>query len=65
MKVVLMSNFSDESIAESLHAENIDIIEAERIAYEWNRQNASGHSTYYAVVKDDNYRLWRGMADLV
>jgi len=65
MKVVLISNFNEESVAESLLAEDLDAIQAEQKADEWNNKNASDHSTYYAVVKNDDYRLWRGMADLV
>lgn len=65
MKVVLISNFNEESVAESLLEENLDAIQAEQKADEWNAKNASDYSIYYAVVKKDDYRIWRGMADLV
>ena len=65
MKVVLISNFNIENIAESLLAEELDAIQAEIVANEWNDKNSSQHSIYYAVVKPDDYRLWRGMADLI
>ncbi len=65
MKVVLISNFAEESVAESLLEEDIDDIQAEQKAKEWNDKNCHDHSTYFAVVKEDDYRLWRGMADLV
>lgn len=65
MKVVLISNHNIESVAESLLEENVDTIQAELKAQEWNNVNASCGSTYYAVIKDDDYRLWRGMVDLV
>ena len=65
MKVVLISNFNIETEAESLLAEELDEIQAEIIANEWNDKNSSKHSTYYAVVKPNDYRLWRGMADLI
>lgn len=65
MKVVLISNHNIESMAESLLEDNLDSIQAELKADEWNARNASDISTYYAVVKEDDYRLWRGMADLV
>jgi hypothetical protein len=65
MKVVLISNFSDETVAESLLAEGLDELQAVRKAREWNDENCDDHSNYHAVVKPDDYRLWRGMADLV
>lgn len=65
MKVVLISNFNEENVAESLYKENLDNIQAEQEVKEWNDKNCSDYSTYFAVVKPDDYRLWRGMADLV
>jgi hypothetical protein len=65
MKVVLISNFNNESVAESLLEDSIDEIQAIQTAKEWNDKNASDYSEYYAVVKPDDYRLWRGIADLV
>lgn len=65
MKVVLISNFSNETVAESLLAEDLDEVQALQKALEWNDENATSYSTYYAVVKFDDYVLWRGMADLV
>ena len=64
MKVVLTSNWNNESIAEVTLTENLDEIQAEQKAQEYNEGTSDG-STYYAVVKPDDYRLWRGMADLV
>lgn len=65
MKVVLTSNFGDETVAEGLLAECLDELQAVRKAREWNDEYCNDHATYHAVVKPDNYRLWRGMADLV
>lgn len=65
MKVVLKSNFNDESVAERLHSDNLDDMQAFTIAKEWNEHNCNDCSIYYAVVKPDDYKLWRGMADLV
>lgn len=65
MKVVLISNFSDETVAESLLAEGLNELQAVRKAREWNDEYCNDYSNYYAVVKPDDYRLWRGMADLV
>jgi len=65
MKVVLISNHNIESMAERLLEENLDAIQAEQKAEEWNAKNASDWSDYWAVVKPDDYKLWRGMADLV
>lgn len=65
MKVVLISNFADETIAESLLAGDLNEEEALKVCTQWNSENSTSHSTYYAVVKPDDYVLWRGMADLV
>lgn len=65
MKVVLVSNFDDGGVAESLLEANLDELQAVRAARAWNDKNASYYSNYYAEVKPDDYRLWRGMADLV
>ena len=65
MKVVLISNFNDEAVPESLLADELDQAQAYMMADEWNEKNCDDNSTYYAVVKPDDYRLWRGMADLV
>lgn len=64
-KVVLVSNFSNESVPECLLKSELDDIQAEQLAKEWNDKNCSDYSEYYAVIKPDDYRLWRGMADLV
>ena len=65
MKVVLISNFSDESVAESLLIGNLDETRANQKAEEWNAKNCSAYSNYHAVVKSDDYKLWRGMEDLI
>lgn len=64
MKVILTSNWDNESVAEIVLADSLDKIQAEQKAEEYNSK-ISDTSTYYAVVKPDDYRLWRGMADLV
>lgn len=65
MKVILVSNFDDESVAESVLADSLNQTQADQLAKDWNEKNCDEYSAHYAVVKPDDYRLWRGMADLV
>lgn len=64
MKVVAISNYGDESLAEKLIAENLDEEAARALVDEKNRSVQEG-SSYWHVTKSDDYILWRGMADLV
>jgi hypothetical protein len=62
MKLIAVDNFDRESIADTLIAENLDPHYAEALAAAMNEHNP-GDSFYKAVPC--NYRLSRGMADLV
>lgn len=64
MQVILTSNFSDEAYAESALKTGLSQEAAEAFAKDFNSV-VSEHSPSYAVVKPDDYRLWRGMEDLV
>lgn len=64
MKVVLVDNFDRESVADLLLAENVSQEEAENIADAYNEKQTDS-APYWAVVKNDDYRLWRGMEDLM
>lgn len=64
-KVVDVSNFDNESVAECLVAEGFkDHQSAQSCADMMNKDRGEG-SYYWAVVKPGDYRLWRGMEDLV
>lgn len=74
MKVVIISNFALETYAERIATsegpvtyalENLDEVVAKAECDLWNERNASENSYGWAVVKPDDYVLWRGMADLV
>lgn len=64
MKVVSVDNFNRESVADELIKENVSKEEGERIVKEQNDKMNPNSSDCY-VLKEDNYRLWRGMEDLV
>lgn len=65
MKVVLISNLNLETIAEKLHSSpGLTKEQAQPIADEFNK-DVTDNDTYYATIKEDDYVLWRGMADLV
>lgn len=66
-KVVDHSNFEDETIADQLVDEGFATYdEAKLVCDNHNHIHNNGEDpTYWAVVKPDTYRLWRGMEDLV
>jgi glycine/serine hydroxymethyltransferase len=67
MKIVAVDNFDNEAVADVLVAENItNESYAEVMAKALNdKYSASDHAARYYEVKEDNYRLRRGMEDLV
>lgn len=64
MKVVGTDNFARENVADILIAENVTQEEGARIVAEHNSPSENFDGRWYILV-DDDYRLWRGMADLV
>jgi hypothetical protein len=64
MKVVGISNHAKESVAEILIQEHLTLEEANAIADDFNKE-VGDFDTYYYSVRPDDYRLWRGMEDLV
>lgn len=61
MKVVLTSNYNLEHIADILLHENVSEEFANNAVAEYNKTA----DTYFAIARDDAYRLWRGMDDLI
>lgn len=66
MKVVGVDNHNRESVADVLVAENVKPQMAEKIADLLNEDSKIGDmaGTFYRAVADD-YRLSRGMEDLI
>lgn len=67
MKIVAVDNFAQEAVADLLVAENItNKSYAECMAKALNERYCnSDYSPRHYVVKDDEYRLSRGIEDMV
>lgn len=64
MKIICTDNYGRESVAERLVAENIkNSDEASSMCAALNK--IEGGSSDHYLVKEDDYRLWRGMEELV
>jgi len=63
MKIVIVDNFGRESVADVLVAENVNENYAQKIVDFLNSEN--GENSDWFVLKPDDYRLSRGMEDLV
>jgi len=65
MKVIGVDNFGRETVADHLVAEGLSDEEAKRMCDELNtKHGGEGAFIWYRVMPDD-YRLWRGMEDLI
>jgi hypothetical protein len=62
MKIVLVDGFNRDSVADTLIAENVNPQYGELIIKLLNQQ--ASESDYY-VLKSDDYKLSRGMEDLI
>lgn len=68
MKIVGTDNLARENIADKLFMDNIskkEIPFAERVCEALNKIFCHDHGGTFYQLKDDDYRLSRGMADLV
>ena len=63
MKIICTDNYGRESVADRLVASNITS-EMEANYMLAALKSTAGHDKYYQLV-DDDYRLWRGMEELV
>lgn len=64
MKIVAVDNFARESVADILIKENVSKEEGEKIVAEQNYGMGDNDPRYY-VLKEDDYKLWRGMEELI
>jgi hypothetical protein len=62
MKIVMIDNYNRDSVADVLVAENVHEYYGELLVKFLNSQAGSDQ---YFVLKPDEYRLSRGMEDLV
>lgn len=62
-KVVLVDNFNTETIADKVLKENVTEQEARKLADDYNQKHPG--DSWFARAVDDNYKLWRGMAELI
>jgi len=66
MKIVGVDNYDNEAVADLLVAENItNKSYAEVMCEALNKRYSSEHGARYYQIKEDTYRLSRGMEDLV
>lgn len=65
MKIIAKDNFARESVADVLIAENVHLSYAHEIS-NFLQKTFGGDSSprFYEVVADE-YKLWRGMEELV
>lgn len=65
MKIIAASNHDLETYAQYFVAENIPTKELAKLMCEGLNKNVTdSFPTYYREVEDD-YKLWRGMEDLI
>lgn len=64
MKIILKDMFDRETVADRILVEHVWFIETAReIADKYNSSYKGGN--YFAQVVEDDYKLWRGMEELV
>lgn len=64
MKIVCVDNYARDTVADRLVAENLNEHEARVMCLALNEDPARSSDAWF-VVKPDDYRLSRGMEDLV
>jgi hypothetical protein len=65
MKIIAKDNFDRPHVADILIAENIHFRYVDIMVDALNASLASDHSEKYFMAVDDDYRLYRGMEELV
>lgn len=64
MKVILVDNFDRESVADVLLEEGLTELEAMEVAEKYNERYPDDWP-WFARAVGDNYKLWRGIVDLI
>jgi hypothetical protein len=69
VKIVITDNFGRESVADKLVAENVDKYWGKKMVDAMNEKlhgklGESDNLNFFRLVEDD-YKLWRGMEELV
>ena len=64
-KLVLVDNLDRENVADILVEENLSEEEAKRKAEEYNNKNNPCAFGWFAKVVSDDYKLWKGVEELV
>ena len=64
-KLILVDNFNREYIADVLVEDNLDVKEANEKANKYNDEHRNMNWDWFAKVVPDDYKLWRGMEELI
>lgn len=64
-KLILVDNFNREHIADVLVEDNLDEKEANERANKYNDEHRNSNWNWFAKAVSDDYKLWRGMEDLI
>lgn len=64
-KLILVDNFNRENIADVLVEDGLDEKEANERANKYNDENRNMNWNWFAKAVSDDYKLWRGMEELI
>lgn len=64
-KLILIDNFNREHIADILVEDNLDEGDANIRANKYNDEHRNMNWDWFAKAVSDDYKLWRGMEELV
>lgn len=65
MKIIQIDNFAREHVADYLIADNVDRYHGSIIIYHLNEKLSGNTSPNYFILVEDNYKLNKGMEDLI
>lgn len=64
-KLILVDNFNRETVADVLVEENLSEKEANKKAGDYNNEHRSVNGDWFAKAVSDDYKLWRGIEELI
>ena len=64
-KLILVDNFNREHIADVLVEDNLDEKDANERADKYNDEHRNMNWNWFAKAVSDDYKLWRGMEELI